>query len=87
MNALSKQVGNRGRCLAPELAHRYFYFCFFRKRLRFRIPSVHVPHYSQPWIVRQHPFDARRHLFGTVRDDYLSGVLRVTNPHPAAVVY
>jgi len=62
MNALSKQVGNRGRCLVPELAHRYFISAFSANDCA---SDTQRPRAAllQPWIVRQHPFDARRHLF------------------------
>jgi len=37
-------------------------------------------------IIPQHPFDALRHPLGAIGAGYLSGMLRISNPDPTAIV-
>ncbi len=66
--------------------HRHFYAVSLREIDGFRVPRIHVPRDTQPGIVGQYAFDAFRHLFRSVRDGDLSGMLRITDAHAAAIV-
>src|SRR2546428_787964 len=66
--------------------HRRFYTMSLREIDGFRVTRIRVPRDTQPGIVGQHAFDAFRHLFRSFRDGDLSGMLRITEAHAAAIV-
>src|SRR5438045_754098 len=68
------------------LLHRYANTGAIGEGLRLLIASIGVPGNSDAWIVRENTFNALRHQLSAVGDSHLSGVLRVSDAHPAAIV-
>src|SRR5215469_8593724 len=70
----------------PRSHHRDLYPCSPREIDGLSISRVHMPRHPHSRVVRQHPFDAFRHLFGAVRAGHLPSVLRVANSDSSTVV-
>src|SRR5271157_4629 len=69
-----------------SLKHRHLHARLLRELNRFRVARVHVAGHAHSRIIGQYSFDALGHFRGAIRAGHLTRVLRIANPHAAAIV-